>query len=261
MSFSKSMLPWCVASLGLAALACGGDGPLEPLDPDRPTPAAIASVSGDDQQGKAGEKLGEPFVVRVTDAQGDGVGGVEVTWRVASGAGGLWRVLGRTGGLSTVFMDTDPDGIARVFFGPKVPGASTVTADVAGLQGSPVTFATDAIAMVVHVGFLDVLGDLSGGCVNAQGEPEESTFIAPDGSRDDVTVPVGTTVEWTGVEWLDPGTCEVRIVSTLEPPGGEPFDSGILTLGRERFEFVPGVVGTWEYKDQVSGSTGTLTAR
>lgn len=71
MSFSRSMLPWCAASLGLVALACGGDGP---LDPDRPTPAAIASVSGDGQEGKAGEKLGEPFVVRVTDAQGDGVG-------------------------------------------------------------------------------------------------------------------------------------------------------------------------------------------
>jgi hypothetical protein len=56
-----------------------------------------------------------------------------------------------------------------------------------------------------------------------------------------ITVPVGTTVEWSilGVE-------EARIASTSEPTGGEPFDSGTLA-GGERFQFVPGVAGTWEF--------------
>lgn len=49
-----------------------------------------------------------------------------------------------------------------------------------------------------------------------------------------------------------------HIRSTSTPAGGASFDSGSLTEG-ERFLFVPGVAGTWEYVDQVSGATGTLT--
>lgn len=143
MRFSTFMLRLRVAPLGLVLFACGGDGPVEPLEPESPAATALALVSGDHQEGKAGEPLPEPFVVRVTDARGDGVGDVEVTWRVASGAGGLWRELGRTGGQSTVVMEADRDGIARVFFRPGVPGTSTVAAEAGGLQGSTVTFTTE----------------------------------------------------------------------------------------------------------------------
>ena len=60
--------------------------------------------------------------------------------------------------------------------------------------------------------------------------------------------------EW----WLLCGPA--RIASTSVPPGGETFASGSLE-GRSSFEFVPGVPGTWEYVDEVSGATGTLTGR
>ncbi len=243
MSFSKSRLPWCVASVGLVALACGGDGPLEPLDPDRPTPAAIASVSGDGQEGKAGEMLGEPFVVRVTDAQGEGVAGVEVIWRVASGAGHL----GRDPKLSMKSMDTNPDGLARVFFSPAAVGTSTVDAEVTGLQGSPVIFTTRATVTVIRFLYDPMFGF--------------PVFESSHGFGS-VKVPVGTTVEWAW-DGEGPGVPEaVHIVSTSVPPGGEPFDSGILRPGG-RFQFTPGVAGTWEYEERLHGSptTGTLTVQ
>lgn len=48
-------------------------------------------------------------------------------------------------------------------------------------------------------------------------------------------------------------------MSTSVPPGGAAFDSGGL-LWDDRLGFVPGVAGTWECVDQVSGATGTLIA-
>lgn len=247
-------LRWCVAPLGLALYACGGDGvgdgPTEPPPTPR-QPAVIALVSGNDQDGKAGGVLADPLAVRVTDARGDGLGGVKVTWHVTSGAGELWsEEWEQLNELRDEGTRTDATGVTRIFFRPTVVGTSTVTAEVGGIQGSPVVFVTNASVMVIGFGYFSDCTD-----------DEASFFQGPDGSRD-VAVPVGTTVEWWGVgtEWLPASCTNARIASTLEPPGGEPFDSGILTLD-DSFEFTPGVAGTWEYVDQITGETGTLTAQ
>lgn len=247
MRFSISMLCGPAVPLGLVLAACGGDGPTNPPEPEARAPAAIAIVSGQDQQGKAGEPLPEPFVVRVTDDRGDGVEGVEVTWRVTTGAGHFGPDLYPTEESSTVSVDTDPDGTARVFFRPAILGTSTVAADVSGL--SPVRFTTDVAVVVILFG---PIFDCT------PGDPNH--FLGPDGTSD-VAVPVGTPVEWVYAPYLVPSTCEARVTSSSEPPGGEPIDSGILTPG-ERFRFVPAVAGTWEYRDGTNeGADGTLTAR
>lgn len=233
MRFSK--LRWSAAPLGLALSACAGDEPMQP--PPTPAPsAAIAIVSGNDQEGKAGEDLAEPFVVRVTNASGEGIGDVLVTWSLTSGAG---RFTGSADEPSRTW--TSPDGLARVTFVPTTLGSSTVRAratTVTGSLGGEVSFTAVATALVIGIGGWSNL------------------FFGPDGSPD-VTVPVGTTVEW--MNWLDSAT----VTSTSEPPGGESFDSGMLFEG-ERFQFVPRVSGTWEYVDQVhegeAGVTATLTA-
>lgn len=245
----------CAAPLGLALWACGGEGA---TDPPR-VPAAIAMVSGNDQEGAAGAGLA-PFAVRVTDALGDGVGGVRVAWRIASGAGELgvdpglpsWLPSGRQPD-GRLFTTTGFTGNTWILFRPTVLGTSTVAAEVDGIQGSPVVFATHATRLVISFG-------PGGNCPAA----DASFFRGPDGSSD-VTVPVGTTVEWwgwgVGMEWFPVGCHQgARILSAREPPGGERFDSGVLTLD-DSFEFTPGVAGTWEYVDQVSGGTGTLTAQ
>jgi len=210
-------------------------------DPGPPTTgaAAIAVVSGNDQVGKAGEFLELPFAVRVTDAQGEGVRHVHVFWRVTSGAVNLWssRPASRTGS----------DGIAEMrSFRPWAVGTSTVTAEVAGLEGSPVTFSIDVPGVVI------ALARAFDPWIAVHfGDPY---FSGPE-SGSHVTVPVGTTVEWLArdVETAD-------IASTSQPTGGQSFRSGILA-GGERFQFVPDVAGSWEFEDRISGATGTLTAR
>lgn len=208
-------------------------------DPGPPTTeaTAIAMVSGNDQVGKAGEFLELPFAVGVTDAQGEGVPHVHVTWSVTSGAGRFFgRAASRTGS----------DGIGEMRFLPTAVGTSTVTAEVAGLDGSPVTFSVDAPILVISLrrGWDPWTGQYVG----------DPYFLGPEGGSD-ATIPVGATVEWSVID-----VEAAHIVSTLEPTGGLPFDSGTLARG-DRFQFGPGVSGTWEFEDQVSGATGTLTAR
>lgn len=228
-------LGWSAVPLGLALVACGGDEK-EVMVPTEPTPAAIALVSGDGQEGKAGDSLPEPFVVRVTDADGDPLLGVEVIWRVGSGAGRFraWPAEGDP----ILGTHTDHEGLAQAFFWPAALGTHTVVAEVSGLEESPVTFASEATGVVI------VLRDLLGGC-------EPVRFYGPDGGSE-VVVPVETPVEWTSA------ACDAHFASASVPPGGEPFDSGVLSRG-ERFGFVPAVAGTWVFEDRLTGESGTLT--
>ena len=83
------------------------------------TPTTLSLVSGDSQTGTVGTALANPFVVRVTDANGDPVAGVTVTFAVTAGAGTL----------TAIQVDTDAQGLASstLILGPN-PGANTVTA-------------------------------------------------------------------------------------------------------------------------------------
>lgn len=241
MRISRWTLQWTAASIGVVLFAFGCEGPTQPAQPSG-APAAIALVSGENQEGKAGERLPHPFVVRVTDERGAGVRNVEISWRVVSGTGDFSAPGGKRS--STVSRPTDADGFARATFRPTAVGMSAVAAEATGLPGSPVTFTTEATVLVVNFGPLFDCGD-------------PTFFSGPDGSSD-VTVPVGTPVEWVYAPWLAP-SCEARVTSDSEPSSGEPFDSGILNPGY-RFRFVPEVAGTWEYSDVIGGGSGTLTA-
>lgn len=228
---------WSATPLCLALVACGGDGLAEPAEPP-PEPAALVAVSGDEQAGKAGERLPEALVVRVIDARGEGVGGVAVSWRVTSGAGDVAAVT-----------TTGPTGTSRAFFRPTALGTSRVTAEVAGLRGSPATFSADVGVVVIRFMYDFMFGPYP-------------HFASPEGSNG-VAVPVGTAVEWVWEGEDVPGIPEtVRIVSTTVPPGGEPFDSGPLRPG-ERFRFVPHVAGSWEFEERLHAvkASGSLMAR
>jgi hypothetical protein len=210
--------------------------------------ALLTIVAGNHYEGKAGETSAydpglplwgsQRFEVRVLDGEGGPVPRVAVRWATTSGDVALYGCS--PAGLQPVpstWTRTRSDGIAAADYRLVVPGPSTVAAAVPGVLVSPVTFTVTATGVVV------ILGHLAA--------PDPS-FLGPDGSSD-LTVPVGTPVEWMN------GLGTARIVSTAVPPGGTPFDSGDLGQG-EWFEFVPDVFGTWEYIDEVSGATGTLTA-
>ena len=89
-------------------------------------PLAFWIISGDKQQGLLGEALANPFVVEVRGQSGDPLPGVQVTFSVSSGGGGM---------LSATSATTDVNGRAEsiLTLGPN-PGANTVEVAAAGIQ-------------------------------------------------------------------------------------------------------------------------------
>jgi hypothetical protein len=94
----------------------------------------LTLVSGNNQTGTLGATL-NPFVVAVTDANGNGVAGKTVSFAVAAGGGSLSAASGTT--------DSTGKTQAVLKLGTAV-GANTVTASAAGLTGSPLTFTATA---------------------------------------------------------------------------------------------------------------------
>ena len=113
-------------------LASGlGDGTIKLWDVSEwtgPRPRQAVGISGDQQQGKAGEKLRDPFVVEVRDQDDNPLSEALVTFRVISGEGKI------DGKFTLARVTTDADGRAEVFLtlDPN-PGNNTVEAVVPGL--------------------------------------------------------------------------------------------------------------------------------
>ena len=104
-----------------------------------PLPTGIAASSGSGQSALVGATLPNPLVALVTAADGLGVGGVTVTFAVASGGGSV-------GSTTAVTNDA---GLAQTTWKlGNVVGAQTVTATSGTLAGSPVTFSATARSLV-----------------------------------------------------------------------------------------------------------------
>lgn len=204
----------------------------------------IRIVSGDNQEALAGTPLEQPFVIRVVDVLGRGVPDVSVEWSaLASGAicfdtpdqchFGAWR------------LRTDADGHSRVWYHPLSLGSQTVVARLDELTLA--SFAIEVTGVLIRFG----------SAFDCTGGDDPVRFFGP-GQPDHITVPPDTPVFFEYARYLPPA-CSARVVSTVTPVGGLPFDSGVLHPG-DRFEFRPAVTGTWEFVEQFSGGTGKLTA-
>jgi plastocyanin len=132
-------------------------------------------------------------------------------------------VSGGVGTLSAVETLTDVLGEADVLLtlGPLL-GVTQVRATVAGADAPAVEFTV--FTTVVQVSILI------------------DSFEGPFG-EDSVQVVVGDTIEWVNRDGLQHG-----VLSTVEPPGGAPFNSNRLR-NSERFRFVPKAEGLWQYID------------
>ena len=98
----------------------------------------IVANAGNGQTATAGATVATAPSVLVTDANDNRVGGVAVTFAVASGGGSI------TGASTT----TNPSGIAQVGSWKlgSTAGANTLTVTSAGLTGSPVIFTATGVA-------------------------------------------------------------------------------------------------------------------
>ena len=235
-----SFMPTVLHHVTVVAAAGDGYGPQVTFTTDATDPGAtLTIVSGDGQERAAAYAMidGEAFVAQVTDGEGNQVSHVPVTWSVASGEGRLVTWFPQCSEAPVTRTGNYGDGATFMEFVPTVVGTSTVSAAVAGVP--PVTFTVDATRLVIYFGFDPWLG--------------KSYFAGPKYSSD-VTVPVGAVVEFRN---FNPAA---RIRSTVTPLDGVSLDSGPLSEG-ERFQFVPEVAGTWEFVDENSGATGSLTAQ
>jgi adhesin/invasin len=108
---------------------------IAPDDGGGDEPTAISIVSGNGQSGTVGEAVGDPYVVRVTDGNGNPVAGVPVSWSVTSGGGSV----------SPTSSTTNSNGQASATHTLGTgTGAQSVRASVSGL--TPVTFTATAQA-------------------------------------------------------------------------------------------------------------------
>ncbi|CAN5787635.1 hypothetical protein BH23GEM11_BH23GEM11_14200 [soil metagenome] len=124
---------------GVLVAACegsdSGGGPTDP-DPADSTPTALAAVGSPAFGGTVGAELSTPLQARVTNAAGQGVSGVTVTWEVTAGGGSIEPVEGGT-------TTGSGEAQARWTLGTGA-GQQEVRAQVAGLPA--VDFTADARA-------------------------------------------------------------------------------------------------------------------
>ena len=213
---------WALAGLlAISVLRCGGEGtpPTVPTD--------IAAVSGDHQTGQVGQPLAQQLVVRVTDASGNAVPGIDVSWAAQGG-----------GTVSSTSTETGSNGQASVtrILGPDA-GQQTTTATASDLQGSPVTFTSTAIE-----------GDPSGGIVITTNPPVAALTREV---FDPVVQPVVTVTGQGGTPVANQqvtatlasgsGTLEGQTTATTDANGVARFvDLGINGTGDHTLEFTAG---------------------
>jgi hypothetical protein len=128
---------WSVLALSILSVQCGGgDGGGPGPGGPTPIPTSIAILGGNNQTGVVGEALPTSPSVVVSDAGGNGLAGVTVTFSIPFGGGSLTGATPRTGA----------DGIAVLgewVLGTGV-GSKALRAEVTGVN--PVQFSASAVA-------------------------------------------------------------------------------------------------------------------
>jgi hypothetical protein len=221
---NKQKSRWCL--LVLAAAACSGHS-----DVDAPVPANIQAVAGIDQSGTVGTALSDSLTVLVTDADGNGVHGVAVTWSVLSGGGQI----------SPTTSTTNDDGLAAAQFTlGSTEGDQQAQAQVSELAGSPVVFTAHGHVEPLVAANLEI--------VSGNGQSAGVGRPLPDSLRVRVTDAAGHAVPGVLVNWsvLTGG-------GAISPAAAPTNGSGVATA-----EFTLGPLeGQQQAQAEVSGLTGS----
>jgi uncharacterized protein YjdB len=206
----------------------------------------VVAAGGEGQTGTVGAVLPTPLSVRVTDVDGNPIGGVPVAWTVTTGGGSIRAVVATTdaNGLST----------AQWTLGP-VAGTQTAAATVAGLP--PVAFSANARAGTIAS--ISVAPD--GATLASLGDTRQYTAIARDAAGN--VVP-GVTFAWSSsapqvapVTQAGLATATSNGTTTITAESGGVRGTATLTVAQQvaRVTVEPGTVSV-----PVGGTAG-LTAR
>lgn len=191
----------------------------------------LGVAAGDGQTGSPSTALATQLAAKASDAFGNGVSGVAVTWQVTGG----------TGSVNPTSGSTDASGLAKTTLTlGAAPGAVTVTATSAGLTGSPATFHA-TIAAAATTAAVSVGDNFFKSGHNASQNPAVDTVAA------------GGTVTWT---WT--GSNSHSVQST-----GTPSFTSSTTKTTGTYQFTFNTAGTFTYDCAVHGAlmTGTIVVR
>jgi adhesin/invasin len=242
------------AELALGSTVGPATGHVRVIAPEGPNPVlgtfiatavsasanGLAMVSGDGQSAAAGSALADPLVVSVTDAFGNPVSGVEITWAAVGG-----------GSVSASTTLTDEQGRASVTrtLGPTA-GVQTTTASKADLAGSPVTFTHTATAGSAS-GVQPVSGD-------GQQAPPRTTL--PNPIVVGVTDADGNPVSGAAVTWvITAGGGSVSPTTSVTDAAGHASTTWTLgsTVGHNGNTLTAVVSGVGSAQFSASGVAGT----
>lgn len=221
MRFKHAGTAFLLSILG-AVVACGHDslGPALPYD--------LSIVAGEDQVGSAGWPL-DSLTVRLADADGEALNGIDVVWLVTSGEGSF-RVLlgGHATWVASIVTQTGThgEGAAAAQFVPTRVGTSVVTAYAARAGG----YLIGTAEFTAEVETVTIVLDR-----NADWEA-----VWPGGPQD-VSIPLGSAVEWRPIQ----ACCDQRVRSVAVPDGATPFDEPVSV--DSAFAFEPDAPGTWTW--------------
>jgi hypothetical protein len=191
----------------------------------------LVLVSGNGQTGTAGQPLASPFTVQVTDAGGNPVSGVTVTFVVTAGGGTLsaGQVVTNAAGMASSTLTL---GAAA--------GLNTVTAASGTLTGSPVTFtATTATGPAVT------------------GPPAKLVLISGNGQSGTVGQPLASPFRVQVTDVNNNPLSGVSVTFTVSSGGGSLSATQVTTdsSGNASSTLTLGAAGT----NTVTAASGALT--
>lgn len=208
--------------------------------------ATLAKQAGDNQTATVSTAVPVNPAVRVTDAFGNPVAGVTVTFGVASGGGSVASSQAVTTGLGIASSGTWTLGPAA--------GANTLTAAVAGLTGSPATFS--AMGTTASPGSPVAIVIVSGnGQTGIAGDVVAESLVVQVQDAGGIGVP-GVSVTWTilsggGTVAVTPGTTNAAGLAAVSWTLGTLAGGNSVRAGAATFTTVFSATG-------VAGPPATL---
>ena len=238
--------------------AGGGYSPISfgPIAVSAGAAASVALNGGDGQSAQVASSVAIPPSVLVTDAQGNPVAGISVTFSTSGGA----TVSNSTTTGALVTVTTNASGIAALtgWTMGTVAKQYTMLASVQGLSGSPVTFTATATA-----GPLNALQIIAG---DNQTTPVSSpTPVAPSIRAVDAHgngvggVPVTFTVGQSGAQVSNTSTSASSVVVTTNASGDATLNAWTMsnTVGQHTLDVTAPGVSAVQFTADATAAAGT----